>query len=70
RRQLGELDNAVGTRAGRTFLAEQYTGWPAPRPPPPERTPDGHPRPRTRTAPAPAFPGTPKPRRGCRQPNG
>ncbi|MEU3493738.1 4-hydroxybenzoate 3-monooxygenase [Kitasatospora cineracea] len=29
RRQLGELDNAVGTRAGRTFLAEQYTGWPA-----------------------------------------
>nr|BFD89591.1 4-hydroxybenzoate 3-monooxygenase [Kitasatospora sp. Xyl93] len=28
RRQLGELDNAVGTRAGRTFLAEQYTGWP------------------------------------------
>ncbi|MFJ3793185.1 4-hydroxybenzoate 3-monooxygenase [Kitasatospora sp. NPDC090091] len=29
RRRLGELDNAVGTRAGRTFLAEQYTGWPA-----------------------------------------
>ncbi|MFE2323304.1 4-hydroxybenzoate 3-monooxygenase [Streptomyces sp. NPDC059385] len=29
RRQLGELDNVVGTRAGRTYLAEQYTGWPA-----------------------------------------
>ncbi|MGW5777533.1 4-hydroxybenzoate 3-monooxygenase [Streptomyces sp. NPDC003863] len=29
RRQLGELDNAVGTRSGRTYLAEQYTGWPA-----------------------------------------
>ncbi|RSS50217.1 4-hydroxybenzoate 3-monooxygenase [Streptomyces sp. WAC07061] len=29
RRQLGELDNVVGTRAGRTHLAEQYTGWPA-----------------------------------------
>ncbi|MER7536646.1 4-hydroxybenzoate 3-monooxygenase [Streptomyces sp. NPDC097704] len=28
RRQLGELDNAVGTRSGRTYLAEQYTGWP------------------------------------------
>lgn len=28
RRQLGELDNVVGTRAGRTYLAEQYTGWP------------------------------------------
>ncbi|AUG75407.1 4-hydroxybenzoate 3-monooxygenase [Kitasatospora sp. MMS16-BH015] len=28
RRQLGELDNVVGTRAGRAFLAEQYTGWP------------------------------------------
>jgi p-hydroxybenzoate 3-monooxygenase len=27
-RQLGELDNVVGTRAGRTYLAEQYTGWP------------------------------------------
>ncbi|WP_405009670.1 4-hydroxybenzoate 3-monooxygenase [Kitasatospora sp. NBC_01539] len=29
RRQLGELDNVAGTRAGRTYLAEQYTGWPA-----------------------------------------
>ncbi|KJY38926.1 MULTISPECIES: 4-hydroxybenzoate 3-monooxygenase [Streptomyces] len=29
RRQLGELDNVVGTRAGRAYLAEQYTGWPA-----------------------------------------
>ncbi|MFD8594320.1 4-hydroxybenzoate 3-monooxygenase [Kitasatospora sp. NPDC059646] len=29
RRRLGELDNAVATRAGRTFLAQQYTGWPA-----------------------------------------
>ncbi|AZM92255.1 MULTISPECIES: 4-hydroxybenzoate 3-monooxygenase [Streptomyces] len=29
RRQLGELDNVVGTRAGRAHLAEQYTGWPA-----------------------------------------
>lgn len=28
RRQLGELDNVVGTHAGRTYLAEQYTGWP------------------------------------------
>ncbi|MGC0327537.1 p-hydroxybenzoate 3-monooxygenase [Streptomyces sp. SAI-170] len=28
RRQLGELDNVVGTRAGRTYLSEQYTGWP------------------------------------------
>jgi p-hydroxybenzoate 3-monooxygenase len=28
KRQLGELDNVVGTRAGRTYLAEQYTGWP------------------------------------------
>ncbi|MFE9097272.1 4-hydroxybenzoate 3-monooxygenase [Streptomyces sp. NPDC007264] len=27
-RQLGELDNVVGTRAGRAYLAEQYTGWP------------------------------------------
>jgi p-hydroxybenzoate 3-monooxygenase len=27
-RQVGELDNVVGTRAGRTYLAEQYTGWP------------------------------------------
>lgn len=29
RRQLGELDNVVGTRAGRSYLAQQYTGWPA-----------------------------------------
>ncbi len=29
RRQLGELDNVVGTHAGRAYLAEQYTGWPA-----------------------------------------
>lgn len=28
RRQLGELDNVVSTRAGRAYLAEQYTGWP------------------------------------------
>lgn len=28
RRQEGELDNVVGTRAGRTYLAEQYAGWP------------------------------------------
>ena len=28
RRQEGELDNVVGTHAGRTYLAEQYTGWP------------------------------------------
>ena len=28
RRQVGELDNIVGTRAGRLYLAEQYTGWP------------------------------------------
>lgn len=28
RRQIGELDNVVGTRAGRTYLAEQYAGWP------------------------------------------
>ncbi|MFI8369654.1 4-hydroxybenzoate 3-monooxygenase [Streptomyces sp. NPDC085466] len=28
RRALGELDNVVGTRAGRAYLAEQYTGWP------------------------------------------
>jgi p-hydroxybenzoate 3-monooxygenase len=27
-RQLGELDNVVGTRAGSAYLAEQYTGWP------------------------------------------
>lgn len=29
RRQLGELDTVVSTRAGRTYLAEQYTGWPS-----------------------------------------
>ncbi|CCH74022.1 putative p-hydroxybenzoate hydroxylase [Nostocoides australiense Ben110] len=29
RRQMGELDNVVATRAGRTYLAEQYTGWPS-----------------------------------------
>ncbi|MFJ1757856.1 4-hydroxybenzoate 3-monooxygenase [Kitasatospora sp. NPDC088134] len=29
-RQLGELDSLVNTRAGRTYLAEQYTGWPTP----------------------------------------
>lgn len=28
RRQIGELDNVMGTRAGRTYLAEQYAGWP------------------------------------------
>ncbi|MEU7297882.1 4-hydroxybenzoate 3-monooxygenase [Streptomyces exfoliatus] len=28
RRRLGELDNVVATRAGRAYLAEQYTGWP------------------------------------------
>ncbi|MFD0527429.1 FAD-dependent monooxygenase [Kitasatospora arboriphila] len=28
RRQLGELDNVAGSRASRTYLAEQYTGWP------------------------------------------
>lgn len=28
-RQLGELDNVVSTRAGRAYLAEQYTGWPS-----------------------------------------
>ena len=29
RRQEGELDNVVSTRAGRTYLDEQYTGWPS-----------------------------------------
>src|SRR5690606_32932516 len=29
RRQEGELDNVASTRAGRTYLAEQYTGWPS-----------------------------------------
>lgn len=28
RRQLGELSNVVGSRAGQTYLANQYTGWP------------------------------------------
>lgn len=28
RRRLGELDGVVGTRAGRAYLAEGYTGWP------------------------------------------
>jgi p-hydroxybenzoate 3-monooxygenase len=27
-RQLGELDTVTGSAAGRTFLAEAYTGWP------------------------------------------
>jgi len=29
RRQLGELRTVVESRAGRTYLAEAYTGWPA-----------------------------------------
>lgn len=28
RRRLGELDMVTGSAAGRTFLAEAYTGWP------------------------------------------
>ncbi|MET9388188.1 4-hydroxybenzoate 3-monooxygenase [Streptomyces sp. NPDC002928] len=28
RRQLGELETVTGSEAGRTFLAEAYTGWP------------------------------------------
>ena len=28
RRQVGELDSVVGTRAGRHYVAEQYCGWP------------------------------------------
>jgi p-hydroxybenzoate 3-monooxygenase len=28
RRQLGELRSVVESEAGRTFLAEAYTGWP------------------------------------------
>jgi len=28
RRQLGELASLVGSRAGSTYLAEGYTGWP------------------------------------------
>jgi p-hydroxybenzoate 3-monooxygenase len=31
RRQLGELASVVGSVAGSTYLAEAYTGWPAPR---------------------------------------
>ena len=27
-RQRGELHNVVSSRAGRTYLAQQYTGWP------------------------------------------
>lgn len=27
-RQTGELENVVSSNAGRTYLAEQYTGWP------------------------------------------
>ena len=29
RRQLGELNSVVSSRAGSTYLAESYTGWPA-----------------------------------------
>lgn len=28
RRQIGELRSVVESEAGRTFLAEAYTGWP------------------------------------------
>jgi p-hydroxybenzoate 3-monooxygenase len=28
RRQIGELSSVVASRAGSTFLAEAYTGWP------------------------------------------
>jgi p-hydroxybenzoate 3-monooxygenase len=28
RRQVGELRSVVESEAGRTFLAEAYTGWP------------------------------------------
>jgi len=31
RRQIGELSSVVSSRAGSTFLAEAYTGWPTPR---------------------------------------
>lgn len=31
RRQLGELASVVSSRAGSTYLAEAYTGWPEPR---------------------------------------
>jgi p-hydroxybenzoate 3-monooxygenase len=30
RRQVGELDSVVSSRAGSTFLAEGYCGWPRP----------------------------------------
>jgi p-hydroxybenzoate 3-monooxygenase len=30
RRQLGELESVVSSRAGSTYLAEAYTGWPLP----------------------------------------
>ncbi|MFE5241743.1 MULTISPECIES: 4-hydroxybenzoate 3-monooxygenase [unclassified Streptomyces] len=33
-RQLGELRSVVESRAGRTYLAEAYTGWPLPGPVP------------------------------------
>ena len=29
RRQIGELSTLTGSRAGSTYLAEGYTGWPA-----------------------------------------
>jgi p-hydroxybenzoate 3-monooxygenase len=29
RRQTGELTSVVTSRAGSTYLAEAYTGWPA-----------------------------------------
>jgi p-hydroxybenzoate 3-monooxygenase len=29
RRQLGELESVVSSRAAQTYLAEGYTGWPA-----------------------------------------
>ena len=29
-RQLGELRTLVSSEAGRTYLAEGYTGWPSP----------------------------------------
>jgi p-hydroxybenzoate 3-monooxygenase len=28
RRQIGELSSVVGSRAGSTYLADAYTGWP------------------------------------------
>jgi p-hydroxybenzoate 3-monooxygenase len=30
RRQVGELDSVVSSRAGSAFLAEAYCGWPQP----------------------------------------